>query len=315
MRCIGEFPTENEAVVFTSILYVSGIETQIEHEEKGEISVWVLDDDKLVEARELLQQFRVNPEAPEFQNVIAVAKKKRTIELSQEKGRKSVVTDIERVQYAKNYRAFAWLPAFLIIICVASGIWTETLDELMDTKGNPETIGLLAITAKMGVLDVKDGFKYKPNRRYLPEIEHGAVWRLVTPAFIHYGLLHLVFNMLWLRNLGGYIENRFGVAYLLMLVVIAAATSNLMQFYMSGANSGGMSGVNYGLFGFLWLRGKYDRKFGWEMNPMIVQSMLVWFFIGLVNVVPGMANTAHGVGLLVGMAWGFVSAKIAAMRR
>ena len=47
MRSIGTLPTENAALVFTSSLYVAGIESQLEPEDDGGVSVWVLDDDQL----------------------------------------------------------------------------------------------------------------------------------------------------------------------------------------------------------------------------------------------------------------------------
>lgn len=308
MRSIGTLPTENAAVVFASSLYVAGIESQLEPEDEGGVSVWVLDDDQLDKARELLAKYRANPEAAEFQSAVTLAQKKRNEHLSKEKGRKSVAADFARLEYEKNFKAFAWLPTLLIVMCIAAGIWTNTIS-IMGGKDNREAISKLSITAK-----IADG-NLVLNKRSLPEIEHGQVWRLVTPIFLHFGILHIVFNMMWLRDLGGFVQNRFGAGYLLLVVVITGATSNLAQFYMSGPAFGGMSGVNYGLFGFLWLRGKFDRFSGWQLNPMIVQTMLVWFFLCLVNIVPGVANTAHGVGLLVGMAWGYLSAKLAVIRR
>src|SRR5262249_30186577 len=97
----------------------------------------------------------------------------------------------------------------------------------------------------------------------LPEIRHGEVWRLITPIFIHFGVLHIVFNMLWLRDLGSMIEGRQSSTYLVLLVVVIAAGSNLGQFYFGhGPAFGGMSGVVYGLLGYIWLRGKFDPASG-----------------------------------------------------
>src|SRR4029077_17402348 len=67
----------------------------------------------------------------------------------------------------------------------------------------------------------------------LPEIRHGQIWRLVTPMLIHFGALHILFNMLWLRDLGSMIEGRQSSWLLGLLVLVVAACSNLAQFYFS----------------------------------------------------------------------------------
>ena len=82
------------------------------------------------------------------------------------------------------------------------------------------------------------------------------VWRLVTPIFIHYGLMHIVLNMIWLYSFGAPIEDRRGSLFLLLLVLVLAITSNIGQaievgLRESGALFGGMSGVGYGLFAYM----------------------------------------------------------------
>ena len=112
--------------------------------------------------------------------------------------------------------------------------------------------------------------------------------------------------MLWLRDLGSMVEGRQSSWLLVVLVGVIAAVSNFAQFVVIGYSFGGMSGVVYGLVGYIWIRGKYDPGSGLYLHPTTVTMMIIWFFVCLVGFMP-IANTAHGVGLLMGMAWGFIS--------
>lgn len=143
-------------------------------------------------------------------------------------------------------------------------------------------------------------------RPVLPEIQNGEIWRLVTPAFIHFGLFHIVFNMLWTWELGRLIEWRQGGILLGVLLVVMAAVSNLAQYFVSGPLFGGMSGVVYGLFGYTWLQGITNPQFAVRMNPAVVKLLLAWFVIcwtGILERVFGIAiaNTAHTAGLVSGV--------------
>ena len=148
----------------------------------------------------------------------------------------------------------------------------------------------------------------------LPEVLHGQVWRLVTPAFIHFGVIHLIFNLLWVKDLGSVIERREGSLPLALLFLGLAVTSGLGQYLVGGPFFGGMSGVVYGWFGYVWLRGLGDRRSGYFMPQQTALLMLVWFVLCLVGVIPNVANTAHGVGLAVGALWGAVSGRVAPLR-
>src|SRR3954447_22551693 len=45
----------------------------------------------------------------------------------------------------------------------------------------------------------------------LPEVCHGEVWRLLTPIFLHFDLLHICFNLLWIKDLGSLVERLSGI--------------------------------------------------------------------------------------------------------
>ena len=135
----------------------------------------------------------------------------------------------------------------------------------------------------------------------------GQVWRLFTPMFIHFGLIHLLFNMLWLKDLGSAIERRHGIVKFIAMVLVISALSNLGQYLVAGPSFGGMSGVVFGLLGYIWMRGKFDPSSGFRLPKSIVIMMGIWFIICFVGIIPGIANTAHAVGLGLGMLFGFVS--------
>ncbi len=114
----------------------------------------------------------------------------------------------------------------------------------------------------------------------LTEIENGEVWRLVTPIFLHFGILHIAFNMFWLYDLGTLIERRIGSFVFVLLVLALAIPSNYAAVPGHGAFFGGMSGVVYGLFGYAWVRGRLDPTCGLYLRPDIA-----FWMIGLVRAV------------------------------
>jgi GlpG protein len=170
----------------------------------------------------------------------------------------------------------------------------------------------------------RDGVYYRAARG-LPEILSGEVWRLFTPILVHGGWVHLLFNMMCLLGLGSMIEGRESTGKLGLLVIVLAAGSNLGQYVIAGPIFCGMSGVVYGLLGYVWTRGKFDPASGFLLHPHTVAMMLFWFFLCLASVVPGIgegitamvgmvANGCHAVGLAMGVAWGFL-ASVPAIRR
>jgi len=143
-------------------------------------------------------------------------------------------------------------------------------------------------------------------RSGLPEIFGGQLWRLVTPMFIHFGILHFIFNMMWLYDLGSGVEQRQGMGRMTTLVLATAVLSNLAQFAWNGPGFGGMSGVVYGLLAYVWVQGNFNPRAGIGLHQHIVIMMLAWFVICWLGLVGNVANMAHTVGLVCGAGLGLL---------
>ena len=305
MRMIGHLDSGVKARSFSDYLTMKGVENQVEAEKDGTWAVWIYSEEQLPWAKELFALFQQNPADPNFQ--VAA----RALADLREQKRKEHEEFEKRVK--KRRHLFRPLTAYgfgpvtfvLIFLCVAVFIAMNTspqggkledalhisLKDIVGIHGLSVFHQIAKRVAAFGLL--------------LPEIRSGEVWRLFTPMFIHYGFLHIFFNMLWLRDLGSMIEARQNSFILITLVAVFAAASNLTQFMAAGPSFGGMSGVVYGLMGYIWIRGKYDPGSGLFLHSSTVTMMIIYFFICWVAI--DVANYAHGAGLLVGMAWGFIS--------
>jgi GlpG protein len=154
-------------------------------------------------------------------------------------------------------------------------------------------------------------FRLEGNRVFFPTGLGPTLaepWRLVTPMFLHFGFLHIIFNMWWLKDLGSAIERVFSPLYLLLLVLVIGVGSHFLEWKMSGPTMfGGMSGVVYGLFAFIWVRGRLDPAFPYRIPTQLVTFMLIWLGLGFTGAIGHIANWVHLGGLVGGAAWGFLS--------
>ncbi|PCI78432.1 hypothetical protein COB21_00960 [Candidatus Aerophobetes bacterium] len=150
------------------------------------------------------------------------------------------------------------------------------------------------------------------------KIRQGQVYRLISPCFMHGGLLHILFNMLWLAMLGSQIEKRIKIWKYLLLSLILGIISNTAQYLVSGPFFLGYSGIICGLAGFILSR---QMVAPWEGYPisrstfiflgayivlMMVMS-LISFFLTKFQVTAfsiNIANTAHISGACLGLILG-----------
>jgi rhomboid protease GluP len=82
-----------------------------------------------------------------------------------------------------------------------------------------------------------------------PLIVQGQIWRLVTPIFLHIGLLHLAFNMYAIYIFGPQIERFFGSLRFTIIYLLSGIYGVLLSFAFSPHLSAGASGAIFGLIG------------------------------------------------------------------
>lgn len=291
MRQIGIISNESQARIFSHCLVAKGIANEVEAEGPNQWVVWVHDEDRLGEAASLLQRFLSNPTASEWKEAARQAVRLLEEERREQREYEKRVYDSEEVMPRSRPFGMGLLTLMLIGLCA-----------------------YVAVISKAGKdLDTVRPFMIADPVHWagkLTEVRQGEVWRLITPIFIHHGPLHLIFNMLWLFQLGSLIEARKGSLFFLLLVGVIAVGSNLAQYLMVNPRFGGMSGVVYGLFGYAWMRGKFDPSAGMTLASEVVLLMMLWFGVCWFGLVGPIANAAHTAGLLIGMGWGFLSAKL-----
>lgn len=135
-------------------------------------------------------------------------------------------------------------------------------------------------------------------------------WRLLTSILPHGDVLHLVFNIYWLWVFGAWLERTFGHAAMALLIASLAVVSSTAQLAF-GAGGIGLSGVGYGLLGYLWTTARFDRRFSDAMDARTLQLFLAWGVLCFVLTAAGVwhiANAAHVAGFMFGAGIGALRA-------
>jgi GlpG protein len=302
MRKIGHLEGNREATRLSDFLYSQGIDNEVEAGASGGWDIWVHDEEQLDASKQELAAFCAAPDAEKYHAAGPEAEARRREETEADAAFKRKVYDREKILKRSMFAAYPVTMTLIVISVVVT-----LLGGL--GSGSPLTrwLSITESTVVEGAPPVWDAS--------LPEIRHGQVWRLITPIFIHaslllppFGLLHILFNMLWLKDLGQMLEKAQGRKGLLIKVGVLAALSNLGQFAFGGPAFGGMSGVVFGLLGYAWMRGRFDVTSGLFVHNQTIMMMSLWFFVCLFGTMGPIANGAHGVGLVAGTIWGYVSA-------
>ena len=150
-------------------------------------------------------------------------------------------------------------------------------------------------------------------------LESMQLWRFISPIFMHFSIIHLIFNGLWIWVIGTVIEQQQKSLVLLGIVIFSAISSNVVQYMVTGPYFGGLSGVVYALISYAWLWDKLAEKKLLVVSNALMGLMLVFLALGYSGLLTRLglgdiANTAHLSGLVAGLIAAIVLAVINASR-
>jgi GlpG protein len=325
MRQIATLPDPDAARRFADYLLTLQIETRLDPEPGG-WALWVCDEDRVPRAKEELAAFTANPADPRFAAARRAAEQVRRDEARKDEQAARRQVDF-RSRWADRGRP-VWtygLIAGCFLTFVGHAVFVFHDNPQLGTAG---ALGAafhitedgLRVTSpveqELLIAPITEEMKWDPKEGVSGRVWLTQPWRLVTPIFLHFGPLHLLFNVVMLAQLGGAFEVRRGPWRYLLFVLTCAVVSNLVQFYVGhpvwdgglrfavSPHFGGMSGVIYGLFGYVWVKGRLAPSLGLAVGPRTVFVMIAWFFLCFTGLLGPVANGAHAAGLVFGLAVG-----------
>lgn len=325
MRHIGELDNKQQTEAFLSYLLVKGIEGHFDDSGQG-CDIWIKDEDQLQVALKELDEFRQSPDDPKYSASVADAKKIVREDAKRKKeAKKRIVTPANN-----NFSPKLVVTPIVIGICIVVALATNFGDSfdnavyrfLAFTCVGPlsgEEMELARMTLDPDAISTR-----------MMSIRRGEIWRLVTPVFIHFGITHIIFNLWMFGSYGSMIEKRYGPKkygiLLLLFAVVPVLVQCLVPISWDGSppaitgnyimtHLGGMSGVVYGVFGFVLIKAIYDPSSRMYVHEINVLIMLVWLVAciygkelndaGFTLVPANVANWAHGAGLAIGCLVGY----------
>ena len=131
-------------------------------------------------------------------------------------------------------------------------------------------------------------------------IVNGEFYRLITAAFLHGSIFHLLFNCYSLYVIGSQIESFMGKAKYLIIYLFSAVCGGLLSVLINDAATIGASGAIFGLLGSILYFGYHYRVYlGTVIKSQIIPLIVLNLLVGFMN--PGIDNFAHIGGLIGGV--------------
>ena len=185
---------------------------------------------------------------------------------------------------------------------------SEKREKIMKSKKPIITYSLLIINVLVFLLMYAFGAGSENSEtlinfgaNYLPFTKSGEYYRLLTSAFLHIGVIHLLLNMYSLFVVGTQIEYFYGKVKYVIIYIFSALMGSLFTVALSSSNTlaAGASGAIFGLLGALLYFGYHYRGYvGNVIIRQVIPIVILNLYIGFVT--PGIGNYAHIGGLIGG---------------
>ncbi|KGQ71536.1 hypothetical protein OA57_00225 [Chelonobacter oris] len=174
----------------------------------------------------------------------------------------------------------------------------------------PMTWGIALLCVAVYLLELSGYRNVIYQLTHFPEnsTQYGEIWRFFSHAVVHLSFPHLLFNLTyWLifaamiekNNLSGRSSGKIVFLFLLIALI-----SGVVQNYFSGAAFFGLSGVVYGVLGYVYLMSRLDPQQRFRLPNGFVFVLLIGIALGFAGPLIDLhfGNAAHISGLLVGLA-------------
>ncbi len=136
------------------------------------------------------------------------------------------------------------------------------------------------------------------------------VYRLLTPVFLHFGIMHIAFNLVMWEAMARPVERYLGKTKLFSVFIGVSLISNVLQFAFMPYNGifGGLSGAVYGVIAYMGTVSRRDDcPEGFYFPKGLIAVSAVFIVFGFFS--SGTANICHLGGLLLGLVLGYLDLK------
>ena len=337
MRLLTSLPEQQPAMKLVAYLAVEGIQTTLEDDD-GTWEIWVHDDDDQEQSKAILEEYQQDPHHERY------AKAERKVRNTLQEVDRIVETKQKLEERLRKRWSGSWWHCYpatyiliglcILVVFVSSKPQAPRGMMLLPLCNKPKSAVVEKLTIlPQGLVDVDENGQKIPIDflfRLWPRegagasgllrfslfrlgitaesiwftLSSGEIWRPIGPAFLHFSLMHILFNMMWLKNLGEAIEFERGTSKFLLLCFTIAVVSNVAQLCWSGPNFGGMSGVVFGLVGYIWMKGKTQPQLGIGMTHQSITFAILWLVLCMTGTFGAIANAAHLIGFLTGIVIG-----------